>query len=110
MYSSPKLIQSKKHRNVFFQKTLVVVCFLFSLIFLVAWFFNLEPILRILPSDATMKFNTVLVFLLVNINLAIIFKKNKYFHYLYRLLLSIPVFIDFITLLEYTLFPKIRYR
>lgn len=77
-----------------------------SLLVMFAWSFGIEEILSVIPGNATMKFNTALLFLLTAFGILVFDNHRFIFKISYSILVLIILLISFITLLEhYVLLP-----
>jgi PAS domain S-box-containing protein len=96
----PALTKVKSLKNSI-EKVIIVSSILLSLTIIIGWITESKDILTFFSDDATMKFNTALVFLFSGINLFLIDKKEAVFITLYKILTLIIVLIGAITLYEY---------
>lgn len=83
------------------EKVFVTSTLFLSLVIIFAWATRLELILEIMPRNATMKFNTGLVFLMISINLALGERKGKIISFIYNSLSILTIIIGTLTLFEY---------
>ncbi|MGC6429797.1 MAG: PAS domain-containing sensor histidine kinase [Jejuia sp.] len=72
-----------------------------SLSVMLGWFLGLRPVLEIIPSSATMKFNSALLFFLSAISLYCINKQNDLLFVLHIVVNGLLLFITIYTLVSY---------
>ncbi|GGD18723.1 PAS domain-containing sensor histidine kinase [Hyunsoonleella pacifica] len=82
--------------------TYIVICVVItSLTVMLGWFLELKPVLEIIPSSATMKFNSALLFFLSAIALYCINKQNDFLFVLNIVTNGVLLFISLYTIVSY---------
>ena len=87
------------------EKVIAILTITVSIFVLIGWFFQLEPILRIIPGSGTMKFNTALVFLFSGFGLYIHREQDELSRGFVKIIGFIVAFIGIATLMKYADLP-----
>ena len=85
MNSSPDedlKINLDKPTNITLEKLVYILCTLIGASTILVWLFGYEKVLNLFPNNATIKFNTAILFLLVGINLYILHNSHSLIMYL----------------------------
>lgn len=90
-------------KNIFNRVVVYIVVFVVitSLTVMLGWFLGLRPVLEIIPSSATMKFNSALLFFLAAIALYCIKKENDFLFILNIVTNGVLLFITSYTIVSY---------
>ncbi|MFS4483975.1 ATP-binding protein [Hyunsoonleella sp. 2307UL5-6] len=80
---------------------IIILVIITSLTVMLGWFLQLKPVLEIIPSSATMKFNSALLFFLSAIAVFCIHKSNDFLFVLNIVTNGVLLFITVYTLISY---------
>ena len=93
-------IKLNESSNINLEKVIYLLCSFIGAITILIWLFGFEKALNLFPNNATMKFNTAIVFLLIGINLYLLYKSNKRRNSLFKSLSLSIIIIGFLSFLS----------